>query len=367
MSDADRLRALQEKLSAINKSYGTNTFQIASERKFQKIPRIPTGIFGLDYALGGGLPIGRISLFCGDRSSSKTTTALRILGNAQKLCFNCYKWKEECKCGEKMRGGVAALIEPEGVFDAEWAAAVGVDLKMLPMSQPEYSEQVVDIGEQLIRSKTVDIIMLDSIAAMCPSEELEKSSEEWQQGLAARINNKCWRKWQSAMNEVYRETDVPTTIILINQMRLKIGVMYGDPNVKPGGKGQDFVTSVEVKMSAGKYEFEEAKEKEVAPNTVSLRYKVEKNKTGPAKIEGEYEMAVRDFGEYKKGDVVEEKYVLKKAEDLGMLVKESATKWAMLGVQTKTKGELINHWVKDTTNFRILKSKVLDLMLGNTV
>lgn len=363
MDDLTRLKLLQEKLGAFNKVYGANTFQIASERKFQRVPRIPTGVFGLDYALGGGIPVGRVSLLCGDRSSSKTTTALRIVGNAQKMCFTCYKWKEQCKCGDKQRGGVAAIIEPEGVFDPDWAKAVGVDLDTLPLAQPEYSEQVIDIGEQLIRSKTVDVILLDSIAAMIPADELEKSSEEWQQGLAARLNNKCWRKWQAAMNEVYRETDIPVTIILINQLRLKIGVMYGNPEVKPGGKGQDFVTSVEVKLAGGQYDFENAKEKDVAPNSVALRYKVEKNKTGPAKIEGEYEMAVKNFGEYKKGDVIEEKYLIKKAEDLGLLVKDG-NKWQMLGFESKTKGELIGHWFRDETNLRIAKSSILELMLG---
>lgn len=362
----DRLAALQKQLGVINTTYGVNTFQIAAERKVQKIPRIPTGVYALDYALGGGLPVGRISLFWGDRSSGKTTTAMRTLGNAQKMCFKCYNWMTLCKCGEgNGRRGIAALIEPEGAFDSDWSQRVGVDLQMLPLSQPEYSEQVVDIGEQLIRSKSVDFILLDSIAAMTPSDEIEKSAEEWQQGLAARINNKCWRKWQAAMNEVYRETEIPVTILLINQLRLKIGVMYGDPATKPGGKGQDFVTSTEVKFLGAKYDFEEAKDKETAPNSVTLRFKVEKNKTAPAKMEGEYEMAVKDFGEYKKGEIIEEKFVIKKLEDANILTKKSGTSWWMFDKEFKSKGDLIDHWIKNEENFRVVKAQLIKVLFGS--
>lgn len=363
----DRLKVLQDQLKSINERYGAGTFEIAGERKVQQIPRISTGIFGLDYATGGGVPVGRVTMFWGDRSSGKSTQALRVIGSTQKTCFGCYQFVTECACEKKdPRPGVVALLDVEGAFDGEWAAAVGVDLDALPISVPEYAEQVVDIGEALIRSKSVDLIVVDSLAAMSPSDELEKSSEEWSQGLAARINNKMFRKWQAAMNEVRRETDTAATVLIINQMRTKIGVFYGDPSCKPGGKGQDFVTSVEVKMSAGKYEFEEAKDKTEAPNTVTLRYKIDKNKTSPAKMEGEFEMAVKDFDKYKKGEIVEDKFVLKKAEDIGLIQKDG-TKWKIGDETYPTKKELTEHWIDNADNFRKLKTRLLKTMLGRPV
>jgi recombination protein RecA len=165
-----------ELLAKLAKKHGSSIFKKASEYGVEQLPRIPTGIFLLDYALGGGFPVGRVNLVYGHKSSSKTTTVLKAVGNAQKMCANCYSFPDEagkCKC-KKFRECVAAYIDVEGTWDAKWAALHGVDLSRLIISVPEYAEQSLDIAEGLVLSGKVDVIVLDSIAFLTPAKEIEE-------------------------------------------------------------------------------------------------------------------------------------------------------------------------------------------------
>jgi len=379
MSNAQTRRdKLRDQLKKLNDTYGKNSVEIAAERKVKNVPRIPTGNLRLDYGLGGGVPVGRMNMFAGEKSGAKTTNALRTVANCQRLDMNTYKWLDDLTPEEEKVGipGQVAWIDVEGVWDEQWAKKLGVDTENLALSSPEYAEQVVDMGDSLIRSGAIDLLVIDSLAAFTPSKEIEASAEDWQQGLAARIINKMLRKWQAAMNESRREHDMPVTIIFINQIRLKIGIMFGNPETKPGGKGQDFFVSTEVSMRPGQFEFQEAKDKTVSPNSAKFKFRVDKNKTGPAKIEGEYEMAVQDHiarrngieVRYKAGEVIEDKAIVSGLERYGLLAKSEKKKgkWECMGKMYGTKKEALIEWVYDEKGARKSKQLILDISLGRT-
>lgn len=382
----DRRELLKRKLKAINEACESNVIYVANERAAQFRPRLPTGIFGLDYATGGGIPIGTVVSIWGEKSGGKTTTCQRLVANAQKYCFNCYKWKWDCACGEQ-RLGVAVYEDLEGTYDDDWGTSIGVAHDELLLSHPESAEQAIDIMIEMVRSKAVDLLILDSIAMMTPTSEIEKSATQWDQGLQARLCNKMFRKLQVAINDVYNETQgkVRVTVVVLNQVRLQIGLMFGDPRTRIGGKGQEFAASVDIFMSSGKYNFEATdagKKKEIAPDTVTLRYQIMKNKTGPAKIEGEYDMAVKDFEEikdvtrdgkkvaeptgrvFKRGEVIEDKLIIERAEDYGLIKKETPTSWTICGEQYTTKRDMIEAWRTDEKKWHSLRKLTLDAMLG---
>jgi len=310
-----------EVIEWINKHYGQIAGK-ATEIHRQDIPRIRTGIFGLDYALGGGIPVGRITVLYGYKSSGKSTIAARVAGEAQRLCAKCYL--PECNCNfRKMQ---VVWVDLEGTYEPSWGAAQGINNEELLIVKPETAEATVDVIDKLIRSKRCDLIILDSIAAMVPIKEIEESAEAWQQGLGARILNKGVRRWVSGINKVFVETNIAPTLLFINQIRMKIGVMYGDPATLPGGLGIQFATSVEVKLWAGKYE---VPKEEVKPVSVVINYKVEKNKTAVPRIEGAFKLYLRDWNNYSAGQVSEEAYLIRICRNIG-LIEHSKGKYIVL-------------------------------------
>lgn len=311
--------------SKIRKKYGSSLLQKASEFGVQKVPRIPCGIFPLDYALGGGFPAGRVNMVYGPKSASKTTSLLKTIANAQKMCANCWQWAP-CECGE-YREPVCAYFDVEGTFDAEWAKCHHVDLSRLILSVPDYGEQVFDIGEGLLRSGDVDIIVIDSLAFLTPAKEIEESIEKDMMGVQPRMIGKGIRKFVSALNNVANEKGRRPTIFTTNQIRMKLGVMFGNPETTPGGNAPGFANSTETRMSPGKYLVDEESGR---PLSVEMRFKIEKNKTSVAKMEGEYKIILSDTETKKKGDVYDEDYVVKQAHRLG-IIEGAGSSWKCMG------------------------------------
>lgn len=218
---AERDKTLDMTLQQIQKRHGLGAIMKMSERTTLRLESIPTGALALDIALGiGGVPRGRVTEIYGPESSGKTTLALHIVAEAQKA------------------GGVCAFIDAEHALDPVYASAIGVDIDNLLISQPDTGEQALDIADQLIRSGAVDVIVVDSVAALTPRAELEGEMGDSHVGLQARLMSQAMRKLTANLNKSR------TTCVFINQLREKVGVMFGSPETTPGGRALKFYSSV---------------------------------------------------------------------------------------------------------------------------
>ena len=218
-----KLKALQAAMEKIEKNFGKGAIMKMGDENIEKIDVIPTGSIGLDYALGvGGYPKGRIIEIFGPESSGKTTLAIHAIAECQK------------------QGGIAAFIDAEHAFDRFYAEKLGVDVKNLWISQPDNGEQALEIADQLIRSSAVDIIVIDSVAALTPKSEIEGDMGDNKVGLQARLMSQALRKLTGTISKTN------TTCIFINQLREKIGVMFGNPETTTGGNALKFYASVRI-------------------------------------------------------------------------------------------------------------------------
>ena len=223
-----RIKALQAALQKLDKDFGKGTVMRLGDEKVEAVEVIPTGSITLDMALGvGGYPRGRIIEIFGPESSGKTTLALHAMAQAQKA------------------DGYAAFIDAEHAFDPAYAKALGVDVANLLVSQPDNGEQALEVAEQLIRSSAIDIVVIDSVAALTPKKEIEGEMGDSAVGLQARLMSQALRKLTAAVSKT------KTTCIFINQLREKIGVMFGNPETTTGGNALKFYASVRLDIRKG--------------------------------------------------------------------------------------------------------------------
>lgn len=222
-SSPPKAGALDRAIAQIEKQYGVGSIMKMDESNISKIEGISTGAISLDIALGGkGIPRGRVSEIYGPESSGKTTLALHVIANAQK------------------NGGVAAFIDAEHALDTTWAKKLGVNISDMLVSQPDTGEQALDIAEMLIKSNAVDIIVVDSVAALVPAAEMQGEMGQSHVGLQARLMSQAMRKLTGAISKS------KTSLVFINQIRIKIGVMFGNPETTPGGNALKFYSSVRI-------------------------------------------------------------------------------------------------------------------------
>ncbi len=283
----EKLKALQLTLDKLDKTYGKGSVMKLGDSAITEIEHISTGSIGLDTALGiGGIPRGRVVEIYGPESSGKTTLAIHAIAEAQKA------------------GGIAAFIDAEHAFDRFYAENLGVDVENLLISQPDNGEQALEITENLIRSGAIDIIVIDSVAALTPRAEIEGEMGDSKMGLQARLMSQALRKLTAAISKT------STTCIFINQLREKIGVMFGNPETTTGGNALKFYASVRLdirRISAIK------DRDQVVGNRV--RVKVVKNKVAPPFRQTEFEI-IFGQGISKLGEIVDlgvEHGIVKKA------------------------------------------------------
>jgi recombination protein RecA len=311
-NDRERLKAIEMAVGQIEKQFGKGSImRLGQKDAATAVPAISTGSVSLDYALGiGGVPRGRVVEVFGPESSGKTTLTLQIIAEAQKL------------------GGMAAFVDAEHALDAQYAKKLGVDLDNLLVSQPDNGEQALEIVEVLVRSGGVDVVVVDSVAALVPRAEIEGEMGEAQMGLQARLMSQALRKLTGVVSKS------KTCLIFINQLREKIGVMFGNPETTTGGRALKFYSSVRIDIRR----IGAIKDGDVVVGG-RTRVKVVKNKVSPPFREAEFDVMYGE-GISREGDLL----------DLAVdrkIVEKSGTWFAFGGERLGQGRENVKQFLKD--------------------
>ncbi|OVE76546.1 recombinase RecA [bacterium F11] len=317
VSKEDRERSLKLALTQIEKSYGKEALMKLGEKSHEKIDVIPTGALPLDIAIGvGGLPKGRVVEIFGPESSGKSTLCMSVVAQTQK------------------QGGTAAYIDAEHAMDPVYAKKIGVDIDNLLISQPDSGEQALEITEQLVRSGAVDLIVIDSTAALVPRSEIEGEMGQSSMGVQARLMSQALRKLTAILHKS------KTCIIFINQLRQKIGVMFGNPETTPGGLALKFYSSVRLDIRR----VEAIKKADVVVGS-HVRVKVVKNKISPPFRQAEFDIL---FG----SGISREGAILDMGAQSGMIERSGA--WYMY------KGQKIGQGRENAKEFLVSNPKTTD-------
>jgi recombination protein RecA len=327
----EKLKALQLTMDKIEKSYGKGSIMRMGDRVVENLPAIQSGSLALDIALGvGGYPKGRVVEIYGPESSGKTTLAIHAIAEAQKA------------------GGIAAIVDAEHAFDPYYAKKLGVDTEELLISQPDNGEQALEIVDNLVRSGAIDIIVIDSVAALTPKAELEGEMGDSRMGLQARLMSQALRKLTGNISKT------KTCCIFINQLREKIGVMFGNPETTTGGNALKFYSSVRLDIRR----IGQIKDGDEVMG-INVRVKVVKNKVAPPFRKAEFDILYGE-GISKSGEII----------DLGVqynIVKKSGS-WFSYGDTKLGQGrETVRNLIIDNPELaQELETKIFDAITGKT-
>ncbi len=328
ISDMDaKKKALEVAMAHLEKDFGTGTVMRLGDDAVQDVETISTGSIGLDFALGvGGLPRGRVSEIYGPESSGKTTLAIHVIAEAQK------------------QGGICAIIDAEHAFDRFYAEKLGVDVNNLWISQPDNGEQALDIAEQLINSGAIDVLVIDSVAALTPKAEIDGEMGDKNVGLHARLMSQAMRKLTGSIARTR------TCCIFINQIREKIGLMFGNPETTTGGNALKFYSSVRLEIRPSSF----IKDGDTTIGRLA-KVKVVKNKVAPPFMKTEFELM---FGEgiSKAGEIID------MAVDLG-IVKKSGAWFSYNGTKLGQGRDAVKRVIKENAELSAeLEKKIKDAL-----
>lgn len=409
---------LDEVLEKLKKRYGASAVMPASKARALQIPRFESGIFAIDYATGGGWPIGRIMVVWGDKSSGKSLLVMKSVASAQRYCRRCLlmteptgKMLNRCphcgsvqpkdveRCQSKVcldvddKKGVAMLKDAaherkcmeckkneegghlgydpfrtlwqdaESVYSLSWSARLGVNNDLVYLNQPENAEDGIDIARAMLRGGC-ELYVCDTIAHLTPKKEIEGSMDDQTVGVAAKLMSRALRDFVSSGNEHGLNDLNRPTIFLLNQERANIGVTFGPKEIKPVGKAQDFADSIEVKMWPGKVE----KDAKGMPMCTLSNFVCDKNKTAPPKLQGSYRVWLRDLKDddgvdRKVGDTEEVTVVMDYALKFEA-IQYDGKKYTFDGVEATSKDEIRAAIVKDREKFRKLRRLLMTMPLG---
>jgi len=367
MSKSKTGNKLEALIRAANAKYGEGTIMTAD--KYPQLPRVRTGILSLDLDIGGGIPKGRIVIFTGNESTGKSTVAQIAVARFQNTCRTCGGPIAEDRtclvCKEKGGPHQAFIADLEGTFDGAWFEALGGNLDELYLCQPEFAEQAADVTEAVIRTGEVDIVVIDSLANMAPFKEIEDSAESQHVGIGAKLNNRFLRCVQAGLNSLGMSNLRKPAVIIINQVRERPGVMFGNPEVMPGGRGQRFSASIIVKFFARPSEriYETGGEKRAVGQ--QIRYSVEKNKTFPPHREGYFILYHDDTEEYgaRKGEVDVHTQLIQYGCRYG-LIKKAGSWYSYKNVREQGEANFHNALVEQMPEaFEELREALFELLL----
>lgn len=335
----------------VNKTYGSGVITGGGTlaKAFNNYHRFSSGILGLDEALGGGWPFSRVAVAAGEYSTGKTELAIQACISVENYDHLSKVHRLLMPENSKFTPGRALYVDAENAFDLEWARLKGFNDDHHMIARTANSEEAIDVVSRAIEENVFDLIVLDSIAQMTPQAEIESSAEDWQMGLAARLNNKAFRKWNSALAVRGRKTKLGPLVLCLNQMRINIGQMFGDPRTLPGGKGQTFCSSVIVYTKPMKYDSKE----ESSMATVALAGIVHKNKTYMPRQNFAYQMAVKETADLSLGDVNNTVNLVKRGKEVGLIKANHTFGGTTFGTETALKVALE---AKETLRFKLWRS-----------
>jgi recombination protein RecA len=356
----------QRFIETVNGKYKLDVCGIGTGKTVAKnMPRISTGSLSLDLATGGGLPFEKISLIVGEYSTGKSVIAMQTMANIvnydhrTKLHYENFKGTPK---ESQFNRGTALYVDSEFAFDEAWAESMGIDTSQHVICRPDYGEQGVDIISNAIYENAFDLIIVDSLSQLTPSKEMEDSAEDKQVAEQARMLNKATKKWLSTLITLHQKGQKGPCVILLNQFRMKIGIIFGDPRTIPGGKNQEFVASILIYTHGQKYA-DTKDEEEVEKGSVLLKGNIHKNKTYVPRQGYAFHLGLANE---KKGRIDNTKVLVQEAKKHKLIKKEGGS-WAYQTKKWPTDKAIEQELAVSVGLQRMLWKEIVRLSCGSTM